>query len=61
MEVANTAPINPKPKPKAKVKTAPKAKSSPYKPKVVAGEKGVPCLFFPAGTCRRDPCPYLHA
>ena len=59
---------NPKPKPKGgkpkakpedKGQADPKGKASP-KNEVVAGEKGVPCIFYPSGTCRRDPCPYVH-
>ena len=63
------APVAPNPKPKAKVKVKPKpedkgqadpkGKATP-KNEVVAGEKGVPCIFYPSGTCRRDPCPYVH-
>ena len=63
------APVAPNPKPKAKVKVKPKpedkgqadpkGKANP-KNEVVAGEKGVPCIFYPSGTCRRDPCPYVH-
>ena len=57
-------------------KTQPKAKSNPNaestqskadwkgggkdKKEVVAGERGTPCLFYPSGTCRRDPCPFVH-
>ena len=47
-------------KPKAKPPD-PKAKPKSTQPKVVvAGETGQPCLFFPSGTCRRDPCPFVH-
>ena len=57
-------------------KTQPKAKSNPTakssqskadgkgggrdKKEVVVGERGTPCLFYPSGTCRRDPCPFVH-
>ena len=45
-----------------KAKPDPKAKPKSTQPKaVVAGETGQPCLFFPSGTCRRDPCPFVHA
>lgn len=30
------------------------------KREVVAGEKGTPCLFYQSGTCRRDPCSFVH-
>ena len=30
------------------------------KREVVAGEKGTPCLFYLSGTCRRDPCSFVH-
>ena len=44
-----------------KAKPDPKAKTKSAQPKaVVAGETGQPCLFFPSGTCRRDPCPFVH-
>ena len=39
---------------------APNPKQPKPKNEVVAGEKGVPCIFYPSGTCRRDPCPYVH-
>ena len=43
---------------KAKPKPKPKAKENPKV--IVPGEAGQPCLFFPSGTCRRDPCPFIH-
>ena len=46
-------------RPEDKGQADPKGKASP-KNEVVAGEKGVPCIFYPSGTCRRDPCPYVH-
>jgi hypothetical protein len=55
--------------PKAKATPKPKPFSSSQaegkgggkdKKDVVAGEKGSPCLFYPSGTCRRDPCPFVH-
>ena len=55
--------------PKAKANPKPKSSSSSQasgkkgdkdKKDVVAGEKGTPCLFYPSGTCRRDPCPFVH-
>lgn len=64
----SATPFNPKAKPEAKGKADPKAKpksdskgkEKSNNPKIVAGEKGYPCLFYPSGTCRRDPCPYVH-
>ena len=55
--------------PKAKATPKPKPFSSSQaegkgggkdKKDVVAGERGSPCLFYPSGTCRRDPCPIVH-